>query len=231
MNTSLALNSLLCTCDTDKNAKLDINELGTTKCETVQSWVLNQILQPMQFTFLDGNNDGFIDVPEFNQALAAFGYATTTHLTTTSTMTSSMNTTSSTMMPMNTTSSISNPTTTMSTITTNFNSTLSSTTHVSTTSTNATSTTPNTSISESTTSSGTSSNGTPSTAAHITSTTSTPYPCGGDIYGPSGTITSPGWPNGYPKNQSINCVWNITCSGPTEFAQIVFQRFSLEACE
>ena len=77
-DTFLALNSLVCTCDTDKNAKLSKNELGTPKGKIVQKWVLGKILSSFEFNFLDKSNDGFIDVPEFNQALASLGAKTTT---------------------------------------------------------------------------------------------------------------------------------------------------------
>ena len=91
MDTFLALNSLVCTCDTDKNAKLDKNELGTPKGEIIQSWVLGKILSNFEFNYLDKNNDGFIDIQEFNQALASFGYGSTTQSTTTTTSATSQN--------------------------------------------------------------------------------------------------------------------------------------------
>ena len=79
----LALNSLVCTCDTDNNAKLSKDELGTPKGKIVQKWVLGKILSSFEFNFLDKNNDGDIDIPEFNQALASLGAKTTTSTTST----------------------------------------------------------------------------------------------------------------------------------------------------
>lgn len=253
MDISLALNSLVCTCDTDSNAKLDLSELGTIKCQTVQSWVLGQTLGSMEFGFLDFNHDSFIDIIEFNQAIAHFGFVTTlapittsiittTSIGTTSPPETTLNSTTQTTSLLTTTtltSTTSTPPTTTISITTTLNDTTSNvttssnTTPPSTTSTTTTSTTPTTTshiitnpVTYTTT---TTANITTTTALMNSTTSTTNIACGGDISGPSGTITSPGWPNGYPNN--MDCLWNITCGGPTDFAHIVFQRFSLEACK
>ena len=49
--------------------------------------------------------------------------------------------------------------------------------------------------------------------------TPTPVQCGGQLNGPSGTVTSPGWPSNYPN--STECTWNISCN-PQEAVNIIF---------
>ena len=64
-------------------------------------------------------------------------------------------------------------------------------------------TTPNTTT---TTTSGTTRSST--TTSMITMSTIPPN-CGGEVYGPSGTLQSPNWPDKYPSN--TYCLWNINC--------------------
>ena len=44
-----------------------------------------------------------------------------------------------------------------------------------------------------------------------TTTTMSPIPpnCGGEVYGSSGTLQSPNWPEKYPSN--TYCLWSINC--------------------
>ena len=71
----------------------------------------------------------------------------------------------------------------------------------------------------------TASTATNSTTLSSSTTTSTSNGCGGDFSGPSGTITSPGWPNGYSINK--DCTWNVMCP-QGEVVQIAFKKFVLE---
>ena len=96
MDISSVLNTLVCTCDTDSNAKLDKSELGTTKCHAVQNWILTQTIGSTEFWYIDGNKDDFIDVQEFHKIIKTFGFITTTTSTTTSTTPSTTTTSSST---------------------------------------------------------------------------------------------------------------------------------------
>ena len=49
--------------------------------------------------------------------------------------------------------------------------------------------------------------------------------CGGEVYGPSGSIQTPGYPNDYPNNTW--CIWNVIC-GENEQAELEFTDFDLE---
>uniref|UniRef100_A0AAR2IVV0 CUB and Sushi multiple domains 3a n=1 Tax=Pygocentrus nattereri TaxID=42514 RepID=A0AAR2IVV0_PYGNA len=50
--------------------------------------------------------------------------------------------------------------------------------------------------------------------------------CGSNLYGPSGTLTSPNFPIQYESNSQ--CVWIITASNPNKVIQINFEEFDLE---
>ncbi|XP_072548530.1 CUB and sushi domain-containing protein 3 isoform X2 [Salminus brasiliensis] len=50
--------------------------------------------------------------------------------------------------------------------------------------------------------------------------------CGSNLYGPSGTLTSPNFPIQYESNS--HCVWIITASNPNKVIQINFEEFDLE---
>ncbi|XP_076868457.1 CUB and sushi domain-containing protein 3 isoform X4 [Brachyhypopomus gauderio] len=50
--------------------------------------------------------------------------------------------------------------------------------------------------------------------------------CGSNLYGPSGTFTSPNFPIQYESNSQ--CVWIITASNPNKVIQINFEEFDLE---
>ena len=50
-------------------------------------------------------------------------------------------------------------------------------------------------------------------------------PCGDQLSGPSGKITSPDWPNEYPN--FADCFWGIDCSNG-ENVEITFDSFELE---
>lgn len=49
--------------------------------------------------------------------------------------------------------------------------------------------------------------------------------CGGDIGGPSGSISSPGYPNKYPDNRE--CIWYITTS-PGSSITLTIHEFDVE---
>ena len=51
----------------------------------------------------------------------------------------------------------------------------------------------------------------PTTTTTTTPTTMSPIPpnCGGEVFGPSGTLQSPNWPDKYPPN--TYCLWSINC--------------------
>ena len=59
----------------------------------------------------------------------------------------------------------------------------------------------------------------------VAPTTPTPIECGGQLSGPSGDFSSPGWPNNYTKHQE--CTWEITCE-KQQIIEINFNSFSLE---
>ena len=48
-----------------------------------------------------------------------------------------------------------------------------------------------------------------STTTSIIPISTIPPNCGGEVYGPSGTLQSPNWPDKYPSN--TYCLWNINC--------------------
>ena len=70
-----------------------------------------------------------------------------------------------------------------------------------------------------------SSSTTSTTPAVISTTTIKPNECGGLLSGPSGSFSSPGWPNQYPTFKQ--CTWEITCE-KTQVVLINFSDFSLE---
>ena len=51
----------------------------------------------------------------------------------------------------------------------------------------------------------------PTTTTTTTATTMSPIPpsCGGEVFGPSGTLQSPNWPDKYPPK--TYCLWSINC--------------------
>ena len=65
------------------------------------------------------------------------------------------------------------------------------------------------------------------TTPTISTTLSTlsPFICGDNFSGPSGTINSPGSPNNYPND--AKCLWQITC-GKNEKVEITFNSFDVE---
>ncbi|TGZ76005.1 hypothetical protein CRM22_000060 [Opisthorchis felineus] len=72
---------------------------------------------------------------------------------------------------------------------------------------------------------------TPSTPVPETTTTGieenitrTPYPCGGNLKGPSGNISSPEYPNNYPND--LGCSWTI--EQPSKPGVLKFETFDVE---
>ena len=55
--------------------------------------------------------------------------------------------------------------------------------------------------------------------------TVSPFICGDNLSGPSGTIESPGSPNDYPNN--AKCLWQISCE-KDEKVEITFNSFDVE---
>ncbi|XP_015224558.1 PREDICTED: cubilin-like, partial [Cyprinodon variegatus] len=49
--------------------------------------------------------------------------------------------------------------------------------------------------------------------------------CGGDLHGPSGSISSPGYPNKYPENRE--CIWYVTTS-PGSSITMTIHEFDVE---
>ena len=58
------MNVVICSCDTDDSASVDINEIGAGPCTAVQLWMLGQTINGFYFTMADANDDGFIDFQE-----------------------------------------------------------------------------------------------------------------------------------------------------------------------
>ena len=62
---------------------------------------------------------------------------------------------------------------------------------------------------------------TPTTIPSTEPPTDPPFVCGEDVFGPSGSIKSPGWPKSYPPN--AQCRWNIICeNGATPKLDVIW---------